>query len=121
MLACLTDLFGMHLPRVTTLVIYLIALASASPIAWPDDKLEEVNALRVRGVSEAEIAVRIPRPLTSPSPAPLSEPVSFFGRSTKRNADVSLGAGGETAKSHQRKTHFRETVGRRGEEIGRRL
>lgn len=42
----------MHLPRVTTLVIYLIALASASPIAWPDDKLEEVNALRVRGVSE---------------------------------------------------------------------
>ena len=42
----------MHLPCLITLVVYLIALASASPIAWPDDKLEEINALRARGVSE---------------------------------------------------------------------
>ena len=42
----------MHLPRLTTLIIYLITLASASPIAWPDDKLEEINALRAKGVSE---------------------------------------------------------------------
>ena len=42
----------MHLPRLTTIVIYLITLTSASPIAWPDDKLEEINALRAKGVSE---------------------------------------------------------------------
>ena len=42
----------MHLPRLTALFTYLIALASASPIAWPDDKLEEINALRAKGVSE---------------------------------------------------------------------
>ena len=42
----------MHLPRLTALLTYLIALASASPIAWPDDKLEEINALRAKGVSE---------------------------------------------------------------------
>ena len=44
----------MYLPALNSLVIYLnlIALASASPIAWPDDKLEEINALRARGVSE---------------------------------------------------------------------
>lgn len=42
----------MYLPGLNTLVIYLIAAASASPIAWPDDKLEEINALRARGVSE---------------------------------------------------------------------
>lgn len=43
----------MHLPHLTTLVTYfLAALAWTSPIAWPDDKLEEINALRARGVSE---------------------------------------------------------------------
>ena len=42
----------MYLPRLTTLIIYLIALASTSPIAWPDDKLEVINALRAKGVSE---------------------------------------------------------------------
>lgn len=51
-LACQIDLFGMHLPHLSTLVIYLFALASSSPIAWPDDKLEQINALRARGVSE---------------------------------------------------------------------
>lgn len=34
---------------------------------------------------------------------------------------MSLDVIGETAKSHGRKRHFRESVGRRGEEIGRRL
>ena len=47
-----TDIFDMHLPRLTALCTYLITLASASPIAWPDDKLEEINALRAKGVSE---------------------------------------------------------------------
>ena len=42
----------MHLSRLMTLFTYLIALASASPIAWPDDKLEEINALRAKGISE---------------------------------------------------------------------
>ena len=42
----------MYLPRLTTLIIYLVTLASTSPIAWPDDKLEEINALRAKGVSE---------------------------------------------------------------------
>ncbi len=36
-------------------------------------------------------------------------------------ADMSLEALDETVKSPQRKVHFRESVGRRGEEIGRRL
>lgn len=113
----------MHLPRLTTLAIYLITLASASasPMAWPDDKLEEINALRARGVSETEIAARNARPLTAPSPAPLSEPVSFFGRSNMETADISLEAIDEPAKSHGKTRHFRESVGRRGEEIGRRL
>ena len=51
-LACQTDLFGMHLPHPATLILYFIVLATASPIAWPDDKLEEINALRARGVPE---------------------------------------------------------------------
>ena len=42
----------MHLPRLASLFTYLIALASASPIAWSDDKLEEINVLRAKGVSE---------------------------------------------------------------------
>lgn len=42
------------LPFFPTLILYLnfIAVISASPIAWPDAKLEEINALRARGVSE---------------------------------------------------------------------
>ena len=163
LVACRTDIFDMHLPRLTTLFTYLIALASASPIAWPDDKLEEINVLRAKGVSEvsrlsqesspfrwssciymlssdrhadlnafqmlnpalilthkqAEIAARNPRPLSSPSPTPLSKPVSFFGRSIMGTADISLEPLGGTAEHHQR--HFRESVGRRGEEIESRL
>ena len=42
----------MHLPRLATLFTYLIALASTSPVAWPDDKLEEINAMRAKGISE---------------------------------------------------------------------
>ena len=42
--------FEMH--RLTVLFTYIIALAATSPIAWPDDKLEEINALRAKGVSE---------------------------------------------------------------------
>ena len=164
LVACRTDIFDMHLPRLTALFAYLIALASASPIAWPDDKLEEINALRAKGVSEvsrlsqafspfrwlssiymlsldryadfwmlpkcltifptlthkqAEIAARNPRPLTSPSPTPLSKPVSFFGRSIVGTADISFEPLDGTGGHHQR--HFRESVGRRGEEIESRL
>ena len=42
----------MYLPRLITLVTYLVLSVSASPIAWPDEKLEEINALRAKGVSE---------------------------------------------------------------------
>ncbi|KAL9072338.1 MAG: hypothetical protein Q9161_003657 [Pseudevernia consocians] len=111
----------MHLPHPATLILYFIVLATASPIAWPDDKLEEINALRARGVPETEIAARNPRSLTSPSPPPLSGPVSFFGHSTTGTADIPLEALGATAKSPQRKVHFKESVGRRGEEIIGRL
>lgn len=48
----------MYLPSLITLLIYLSALASASPIAWPDDKLEEINALRARGISEVSTLSR---------------------------------------------------------------
>ena len=153
----------MHLPRLTTLFTYFITLASTSPVAWPDDKLEEINALRAKGISkvsrlpkafssiqrlssiyilssdrptdsnafqtlnpvptltrkQAEIAARNPRELTSLSPTPLLKPVSFFGRSIMKTADMSLEPFGGTAEHHQR--HFRESVGRRGEEIESRL
>ena len=52
LVACYSDILDMHLPRLTIFFTYLIALASASPIAWPDDKLEEINALRAKGISE---------------------------------------------------------------------
>ncbi|KAM0804211.1 hypothetical protein BDR22DRAFT_885991 [Usnea florida] len=104
----------MNLP---TLIISLAALATATPLPWPDAKLEEINALRARGVSEADIASRHPQPLTSPPRAPLSSTISFFGRSsTMGKADVR----DESGASDGRKGHFRESVGRRGEEIGRR-
>ena len=62
----------MHLPHLITLVIYLFALGSASPIAWPDDKLEEINALRARGVSEVS---RFSQACNLPMPVPLLQTV----------------------------------------------
>ena len=158
----------MHLLRLSTFFTYLIVLASASPMAWPDDKLEEINALRAKGVSEvsrsfasvhsipllfpsffcktvfinpsgldppfkltnhplltlihplqAEIAARNPQPLTS---APLSKSISFFGRSIMGTADIPSSAPlGGTARVARKERSFRASVGRRGEEIARRL
>ena len=48
----------MHLPRLISVVVCLITFASGSPIAWPDAKLEEINAMRARGVSEVS---RLPK------------------------------------------------------------
>ncbi|CAF9925600.1 hypothetical protein IMSHALPRED_006724 [Imshaugia aleurites] len=124
----------MHLPDLTTLVLYLLTLTSASPIAWPDDKLEEINALRARGVSELDIATRFPRPLTSPSPSPpplaesdsLYAPTSFYAHATDTVDDEDGfgddrdGFGDRNCRSKVKvkvKRRFTEAVGRRGGEI----
>lgn len=51
----LRQLTIMHiLPAVQLLAVlsHLLARGIASPIAWPEEKLEAINALRARGTSE---------------------------------------------------------------------
>lgn len=50
----------MHLAGATQLlaaVAFFAKIVSASPIAWPDDKLEAINVLRARGASEVSTIV----------------------------------------------------------------
>jgi len=45
----------MHIPPATQLLAVLsllLAEGTASPIAWPEEKLEAINVLRARGASE---------------------------------------------------------------------
>ena len=44
----------------TTLVL-LVAGSSTSPLAYPNGKLEEINALRARGVPEVRFCTHVPR------------------------------------------------------------
>ncbi len=41
-----------HAVQLLVLGILSVGFASGSPIAWPEDKLEAINALRARGASE---------------------------------------------------------------------
>lgn len=48
----------------TTLVLLLLLLvagSSTSPLAYPNGKLEEINALRARGVPEVRFCTHVPR------------------------------------------------------------
>lgn len=50
----------MHLPSVVRLMMALSLLvtgAITSPIPWPEEKLEAINALRAKGASEVRMSV----------------------------------------------------------------
>ena len=58
----------MHLHPVSSLLtalvlvaLVLVAGSSTSPLAYPNGKLEQINALRARGVPEVRICTCIPR------------------------------------------------------------
>ena len=53
----------MRLHPVSSLLtaLVLVSGSSTSPLAYPNGKLEEINALRARGVPEVRICTCIPR------------------------------------------------------------
>lgn len=57
-----------HFSTVTftyTMLTILLGTATTSPIPWPEEKLEEINALRAEGVSEV---VMLPLVMTQLNP-----------------------------------------------------
>ena len=53
----------MHLHSVSSLLTALgfVVSSSTSPLAYPNGKLEEINALRAQGVSEVRSCTHVPR------------------------------------------------------------
>ena len=43
------------------ILVLLVAGSTTSPLAYPNGKLEEINALRARGVPEVKFCTHVPR------------------------------------------------------------
>ncbi|KAL2043749.1 hypothetical protein N7G274_003268 [Stereocaulon virgatum] len=116
---------NMHL---STLSSFLAALAFlvvpnyTSPMPFSEHKLEEINALRAEGVSEAAIAARFPRSLILPAGAPLANAQPY---PIVHSTEVLDATGVEmTAKfrhAQGRKRRLTQSVGQRGQEMGARF
>ncbi|KAK0513163.1 hypothetical protein JMJ35_004149 [Cladonia borealis] len=113
----------MRLHSVSSLLTALLFVvgSSTSPLAYPNGKLEQINALRARGVSEAAIAARFPRPakvsivapLASPSPDPVIHSTDLL--------DAQVIFSDQYADMPPKKRRLTHSVGQRGTEMGRQL
>ncbi|KAG7009544.1 hypothetical protein G7Y79_00002g006590 [Physcia stellaris] len=63
-------------PAVLAILTLLLSLVSTTPVPYSDERLAEIDALRARGVPEAEISTHLPR-LSSPSPSTHLDPFSL--------------------------------------------
>ncbi|KAL2049916.1 hypothetical protein ABVK25_009783 [Lepraria finkii] len=110
--------------RLNTLSSFLTALAlrilpsHGFPIAFSEHKLEEINALRAEGISEAAIAARFPRALIIPAVTPLETPQLYPVVHSAEVLDAAMvDIPAQFRYAHGRKRRLTQSVGKRGQEM----